>query len=609
MTSQQAAGPEQPGTRIRQPDLHRLTTLFSHRPADDRARLLHDFLCHAIGLLNAAGAVVFVRQDKGLKSAATLLSRQALAWAPDMEKLLAETARSALAADQAITRSLAGRPGVHLAACPLGNRPTSTCLTLVFRTEPGGIESFLVIAQLLAAILDLQMRMATPDTGREDDAALMELVAEALNRGGREGILHLTAGLRDLTGCDRVALGCRTGKGRMTLVALSDISTPDRRTQQSRAMEKGLAECSGRGHPLCWPAPEEAAELDSPVLAEIGRSTGSGCVAALPLAGDTGTDAGLLLLWQQQPPAATWTAVRDRTERTGSLLAATIQALHRRPWQRQRQGPQSGPARRLLAVAAVLALLMLMLVPFPYRVPATAQVRPLTTRYVVARFDTILDKVLVDSGDRVRAGEPLARLDGREITLRLAALTAEQDKAARIRDRALAQGDTPAAQIARLDMERLDQQIKLLRTRQQHLLLVSPVDGIVLTGDLKRAQGGPVTKGQTLFEVAPLKKMDIELAIDEEDIGRIRSGMAVGIRFDAYPDHRWQGTIDRIIPKSRIRDMRNVFIAELTADNSSGRLRPGMRGEARIDCGHRSLGWILLHRPWTTLLRLSDLLF
>ncbi len=596
MNSPSTASSDLAGARITQPDLRRITALFT--VDSDRERLLRDFLVHTIGLLNAAGAVVFVHKEKELAVAATMLSRQALAWAPDMEQRLARAARQALEEEKALVHSLAGQPPVHLVACPLASG--TTCLTLVCQATAGGMEPLLIFGQLLATILGLQL--AACDQAETGDPAITGLVAEALQAGGRDGLLRLIAGLRRLTGCDRVALGGERGR-RMTLLALSDVSSPDRRTEEIRILEKGLAECASRSSRLCWPAP--APDQESPVLAEAGRATGSETVAAIPLPADSGRKGALLLLWQKKLDQET-TASLAMLEHAAPLLAGCVQVLQQRPWRFVSRHDHQPRRRRLLIAAAVLVLFLLLLIPVPYRVPASALVKPVTTRYVVARFDTILDKVLVDPGDRVRAGALLARLDGREISLQLAGLSAERNKAARMHDRYLAAGDTPAAQVARLDMERLDQQIDLLRQRQAHLQLISPVDGIVLTGDLKRAEGGPVSKGQTLFEVAPLDRMDIELAIGENDIARVRNRARVTIRFDAYPNKRWQGTIQRIIPKSRIRDMRNVFIAEFETANPGGRLRPGMRGEAEIDCGRRSLGWILLHRPWYTLLRMAD---
>ena len=63
----------------------------------------------------------------------------------------------------------------------------------------------------------------------------------------------------------------------------------------------------------------------------------------------------------------------------------------------------------------------------------------------------------------------------------------------------------------------LDLKLELLESRSKKLEIKSPIRGIVLRGDQKRAEGMPVTLGQNLFEVAPLDKMVVEVAIPERD--------------------------------------------------------------------------------------------
>ncbi len=126
---------------------------------------------------------------------------------------------------------------------------------------------------------------------------------------------------------------------------------------------------------------------------------------------------------------------------------------------------------------------------------------------------------------------------------------------------------------------------------------------------MKRIEGSPVGRGQTLFEVSPLKAMIVELAVREDHISFVDRGMEVTVRFDAYPNTTWNGKIEKINPKSMIRDNRNVFIAELEFNNPDGRLRPGMQGKAKIDAATKPLGWILFRKPWYTLLWLKDFLF
>jgi multidrug efflux pump subunit AcrA (membrane-fusion protein) len=193
--------------------------------------------------------------------------------------------------------------------------------------------------------------------------------------------------------------------------------------------------------------------------------------------------------------------------------------------------------------------------------------------------------------------------------LQLGGLIAERDKAAKLRDQYLATGETALAQIAQLDSQRFEAQLSQIREKQQHLAITSPIAGIVLSGDLKRAEGSPVNRGQILFEIAPLARMEVEISVPEREIALVTTELPVQIRFTAYPDTSWRGSIDQIVPKSQIRGNSNVFLARLQFDNAEGLLRPGMRGEAKIAAGWRPIGWQLFRKPWHTLRGLADQIF
>jgi biotin carboxyl carrier protein len=251
--------------------------------------------------------------------------------------------------------------------------------------------------------------------------------------------------------------------------------------------------------------------------------------------------------------------------------------------------------RVVLGVLVVLGCLLA--VPFPHRVGCDCEIQPVTRRYVVAPYEGILAKTLVEPGDVVAEGELLARMDGREIRWELAGLQAEYDQAAKRRDAAMAGHRVAAAQLAALEMERLRVKMQVLQNRNENLNITSPIPGIVITGDLKQVEGAPLERGQALYEIAPLGEMILELAVPEHQISYVREGQEVTIRLNAYPGEKWEGTIAKIHPKSEIRDNEAAFVAEVRQENVSRRLRPGMRGEAQVASSNRALGWILFHRP------------
>jgi hypothetical protein len=360
---------------------------------------------------------------------------------------------------------------------------------------------------------------------------------------------------------------------------------------------------------LCSKTVDDIPAEFSPILQETASVANADLVLGIPLIDSLDNVAGALILLCDDTvfPAQTVAAMN----RANALLAGIVKHLQHTPVAKRLQpaGSRLNRLSRPVLFALPAALMLLStLIPAPFIIKADCVAWPETVRYAVARFDAILETALVEPGDHVQKGTLLAKLDGHELNLTLAALEADYNKSMKQRDSFLAGGNTAAAQVTMLDAQRISRQIDLLNERRKNLQIISPGDGIVLTGDLKRTDGSPISRGTTLFEVAPLRTMIIEAAIAEEDITYIQQGMETKIRFDAFPEANWQETVKRIRPKSEIRSQQNVFIAELIFNNKDNLLRPGMRGVAAIRAGNRPLGWILFHKPWYSLLRLLGFL-
>ena len=104
--------------------------------------------------------------------------------------------------------------------------------------------------------------------------------------------------------------------------------------------------------------------------------------------------------------------------------------------------------------------------------------------------------------------------------------------------------------------------------------------------------------GERLFEIAPLERMVVEVAVPEADVPWVKEGQTVEIVLDAWPETTWTGQLSRVHPRAEIRDEEHVFIAEVLLENPEALLRPGMRGRAKIEGPAKPLGWNLFHKPW-----------
>jgi RND family efflux transporter MFP subunit len=253
-------------------------------------------------------------------------------------------------------------------------------------------------------------------------------------------------------------------------------------------------------------------------------------------------------------------------------------------------------ARRLHWIAAMVGLVLVL--PWPHRIRCDVNLEPVSRRYVTAPFEGTLEKTLAKNGDRVRAGDLLATLDGRELRFELAGLEAELIAARKKADLARAQQDIAESQIQKSEARRIEAAIHSIETRLQELEVRCPIDGIVVSGDLDQAEGAKLRVGQTLFEIGPLEQMLVELQIDEHQIRFASVGDPVTVSFKAFPFRTWQGSISKIHSRSEIVNDKNVFIAEVMIPNETGELQPGMHGRAKISNGWAITGWLWFHRAY-----------
>ena len=245
----------------------------------------------------------------------------------------------------------------------------------------------------------------------------------------------------------------------------------------------------------------------------------------------------------------------------------------------------------------LMGLILLSLIPTPYSVSHHCEVRPAHRRFVSAPFNAPLQSCEFEPGDEVSVGEALARLDDREIRLELARNTAEMQRAEKASDGHLVNRESGKARLAELEYEKLAARNRLLQYQIDHLVLKSPIDGIVVAGDLQDSIGMPLEKGTVVFEIAPLDEFAVDVYIKEEDVHVVKSGANVEMWFEAVPFQSIQGVVENVHPESKLRENENVFLARVRLNESVRQMRPGMRGSFRIRTVWRPTLWNWIHKP------------
>jgi membrane fusion protein (multidrug efflux system) len=185
-------------------------------------------------------------------------------------------------------------------------------------------------------------------------------------------------------------------------------------------------------------------------------------------------------------------------------------------------------------------------------------------------------------GDRVAAGEVVARLDDQLLRAQLEKAAATRNQAAsdlqRLRSlklRAVISDDELARSETQLQVASAEEQ--LLKTRLGYSVLRAPFDGVVSARLLQPGDVAPrFTHLLTLYDPASLV---IEVTLSELLLPLLRPGTAVPVRIDALADSRLQGTVLRIHPTVDPRTRLGLVEVAL-ADPPEG-VRPGQLG--RVD--------------------------
>lgn len=254
------------------------------------------------------------------------------------------------------------------------------------------------------------------------------------------------------------------------------------------------------------------------------------------------------------------------------------------------------------------------------KVSATGNLQPTNTVDVGSELSGIVDKVWVDDNDQVKKGQVLAQLDMSKLedavavsraslvaaeakVLQMQATLAETEAAlARYRQVSkLSNGKVPSqlemdtasanlkraqANLASADADVAQAKAKLRsdETSLYKASIRSPIDGVVLLRQVDPGQTVAASlQAPVLFTLAEdLTKMELQVKVDEADVGWVKAGQQALFTVDAWPGRHYQATISRVGYGSTESEGVISYLTILKVDNDDLSLRPGMTGTAEI---------------------------
>ncbi len=190
-----------------------------------------------------------------------------------------------------------------------------------------------------------------------------------------------------------------------------------------------------------------------------------------------------------------------------------------------------------------------------------------------------IDKILVEVGDRVQAGQLLAEMDRSNLIQSKTQL----DNIQLEYDRQLALYEVGGTSKQLLDAQQV--QLDVARTAYDNLKentqLISPIDGIVTARNYDN--GDMYSAGKPLLTVQKIVPVKLMIHVSEGFYTQVKEGMPVKIHLDVYKDETFTGKVSLIYPT--IDAATRTFPVEITLDNKDMRVRPGMFARVTIDFG------------------------
>ncbi|NOS90266.1 MAG: efflux RND transporter periplasmic adaptor subunit [Methylococcaceae bacterium] len=259
-------------------------------------------------------------------------------------------------------------------------------------------------------------------------------------------------------------------------------------------------------------------------------------------------------------------------------------------------------------------------------VSATGTLAPVKEVQVGIEVSGTIKSVLVDYNDRVTVGQVLAVLDTTrleaqalqsasaltsaraKVTVAAATLQEADIKLARLNEvKTLSGGKVPApydldtakAAYARAKadlasakavVEQAQGALNVNRTDVIKAVIHSPINGVVLERSVEPGQTvASQFQAPVLFKLAEdLTKMELQVDVDEADVGLVQEGQDATFTVDAYPDRSYPAKITQVRYGSVTKDGVVTYKTVLSVDNSELSLRPGMTATALLTVKKKS---------------------
>lgn len=259
-------------------------------------------------------------------------------------------------------------------------------------------------------------------------------------------------------------------------------------------------------------------------------------------------------------------------------------------------------------------------------VSADGTLTPVRTVTIGSELSGIVREVHVDVNDTVTQGQALVTLDTRNLLAKvqqyraalqsakanqaqsLASLKEAELKLKRMKElNRLSKGAMPSrtelesqtasvetakasVAVAKANVSDAEALLKTAETDLSKAEIKAPIDGVILTRSVEPgyAVAATLQAVELLTLASDLRALELQVAVDEADIGVVKEGQKAFFTVSTYPNKRFPATLRKVAYGAKTTENVVTYTTYLNVDNADMLLRPGMTASATISTADKN---------------------
>tara|TARA_R110002072_G_scaffold13481_1_gene56786 strand:- start:262915 stop:264936 length:2022 start_codon:yes stop_codon:yes gene_type:complete len=282
---------------------------------------------------------------------------------------------------------------------------------------------------------------------------------------------------------------------------------------------------------------------------------------------------------------------------------------------------RNGLKAALVVLVLAAAIAALVVIPYDYRVEGQGRMMPVVQKDVFVPWDGEVVEIMVESGQHVEEGELLLQIKNPDLkTQRTAAIGEYRSKEALLKtiNNELTRNLRPAEPNKRNELEgqmkqtqeemaSLAEQIAIIEERIASLSVKAPISGVIATFQLEQLLlNRPVRRGEVLLEIKHDDgEWHLELDVEEKRMGHFldavkanNNDLSLPVEFVLATDSesKFEGKVSRVSTRANSSQEAGSVVmvfCEFEKDQLPRQPRIGAEVRAKINCGEKSLGYVL----------------